>query len=57
MLKAANATVLPLHGDQLLESDGDKRLRRIAKAGREWKQTVGRKVDMESECCIMYRLV
>ena len=32
------------------ELDGDKQLHRIARAGRQWKGTIGRKVDMESEC-------
>ncbi|KAG6873384.1 hypothetical protein C0995_016194 [Termitomyces sp. Mi166 len=30
--------------------DGDRRLRRIARAGREWKMSVGRAVDMEGRC-------
>lgn len=29
--------------------DGDAQLRKIARAGRKWKMTIGRKVDMESE--------
>lgn len=33
--------------------DGDKQLHRIARAGRQWKATVGRKVDMEA---YVYRL-
>jgi len=28
--------------------DGDRRLRRIARAGKQWKRTVGRHVDMEA---------
>jgi hypothetical protein len=31
-----------------MELDGDKQLHRIARAGRQWKATIGRKVDMES---------
>ena len=27
--------------------DGDRRLRRIARAGKQWRRTVGRRVDME----------
>jgi hypothetical protein len=30
--------------------DGDGELRKIASAGREWMFSVGRKIDMESEC-------
>ncbi|TDL15136.1 capsular associated protein [Rickenella mellea] len=33
--------------------DGDRRLRRIAQAGKEWKRTVGRTIDME---VFVYRL-
>ena len=29
--------------------DGDRRLRRIARAGKQWKRTLGRRVDMEGE--------
>ena len=46
MLKATNSTALAS-----LDSEGDRRLRHIAQAGRQWKQTVGRKVDMESKRC------
>ncbi|KIJ43830.1 glycosyltransferase family 90 protein [Sphaerobolus stellatus SS14] len=53
MLKAANSTSSPLTGQSLAASDGDKRLRHIAQASREWKHTVGRKVDMET---YVYRL-
>lgn len=28
--------------------EGDRRLKRIARAGKQWKETMGRKVDMES---------
>ncbi|KAJ7910287.1 glycosyltransferase family 90 protein [Mycena leptocephala] len=35
------------------EEEGDRRLRRIARAGKQWKQTIGRKVDME---VYVYRL-
>ncbi|KAG8880287.1 capsule-associated protein CAP1 [Tulasnella sp. 403] len=33
--------------------DGDAQLRKIARAGRKWKMTIGRKVDME---IYVYRL-
>lgn len=32
-------------------AEGDRRLRRIARAGKQWKQTMGRPVDMEGACC------
>jgi hypothetical protein len=31
------------------EHDGDARLRRIARAGKQWKNTMARTVDMEGE--------
>lgn len=36
--------------------DGDAQLRKIARAGRKWKMTIGRKVDMESECHVNFDL-
>ncbi|KZT26069.1 glycosyltransferase family 90 protein [Neolentinus lepideus HHB14362 ss-1] len=39
--------------DKRSTHDGDRRLRRIARAGKHWKRTVGRKVDME---VYVYRL-
>ena len=47
MLKAANSSSLATDPPGMKDNDGDKRLRRIARAGRQWKHTVGRKVDME----------
>lgn len=47
VLEAANSTVLrtPVKDRQL--GVGDVRLRRIARAGKEWKKTIGRTLDME----------
>ncbi|KAJ3529081.1 hypothetical protein NMY22_g9144 [Coprinellus aureogranulatus] len=39
--------------DERRPLEGDRRLRRIARAGKEWKQTIGRTVDMEA---YVYRL-
>ncbi|KAF8331788.1 hypothetical protein F5887DRAFT_890461 [Amanita rubescens] len=52
-LVAANSTLanVPLGNRRSVE--GDKRLRRIARAGKQWKKTIGRKVDME---VYVYRL-
>lgn len=44
MLEATNTT---LADHQARRDDGDRRLRRIARAGRQWKNTIGRPVDME----------
>jgi hypothetical protein len=29
--------------------EGERRLRRIARAGKQWKKTIGRTIDMEGE--------
>jgi hypothetical protein len=43
-LEAANATQV------ILTQDGsDVHLRRIARAGKQWKKTIGRTIDMEGE--------
>jgi hypothetical protein len=49
MLTAANSTSQPPSGPETLDTAGEKRLKRIARAGRQWKRTIGRKVDMESQ--------
>ena len=50
MTAAANATESPtLRKANPSALDGDAQLRRIARAGRQWKMTIGRKLDMESE--------
>lgn len=46
-LHAANATVLYMPAEKRKTIDGDRRLRRIARAGKQWKRTMGRRVDME----------
>jgi hypothetical protein len=51
MQKAANQTRAAFGGRKAALAaqplDGDKELRKIAKAGRNWKYSHGRKVDME----------
>ena len=46
-LRAANATALSIPPEQRRTVDGDRRLRRIARAGKQWKRTIVRRVDME----------
>ncbi|WVQ76240.1 hypothetical protein IAR50_005905 [Cryptococcus sp. DSM 104548] len=55
MLNAANATAGTYQqaGPHTKKYDGDAELRKIAKAGREWMFTAGRKIDME---IYVYRL-
>ncbi|KIP05614.1 glycosyltransferase family 90 protein [Phlebiopsis gigantea 11061_1 CR5-6] len=52
-LRAANSSALQLAPAQRKPVDGDRRLRRIARAGKQWKRTLGRRVDMEA---YVYRL-
>lgn len=37
-----------------LNSEGDRRLRRIAKAGQQWKRKIGRRVDMEGTFYVFF---
>lgn len=48
-LNIANATALSLPPSKRRSVDGDRRLRRIARAGKQWKRTMGRRVDMEGK--------
>ncbi|KAF8879824.1 glycosyltransferase family 90 protein [Infundibulicybe gibba] len=52
-LEAINSTQLDMPPEKRRPIDGDRRLRRIARAGKHWKQTIGRTVDMEA---YVYRL-
>ncbi|KAG6812266.1 hypothetical protein H0H92_003655 [Tricholoma furcatifolium] len=46
-LEAINSTLLEHPAQNRRSVEGDRRLRRIARAGKEWKKTVGRTIDME----------
>ncbi|TFK32162.1 capsular associated protein [Crucibulum laeve] len=52
-LESLNSTSLELPKDRRRPVEGDVRLRRIARAGKQWKQTMGRTIDMEA---YVYRL-
>lgn len=52
-LEAANSTLAAVPAEQRKTLEADRRLRRIARAGKRWKDTIGRKVDMEA---FVYRL-
>ncbi|KIL58205.1 glycosyltransferase family 90 protein [Amanita muscaria Koide BX008] len=52
-LEAANSTLVEIPIEKRRSEEGDKRLRRIARAGKHWKKTIGRTVDME---VYVYRL-
>lgn len=54
MLKAAHSESVPFSSPDRLASEEDKQLRQIADAGREWKQSVGRKVDMEGRGSFLF---
>lgn len=49
-LEAANSTTLNLNSSKRRSIEGDRRLRRIARAGKQWKKTIGRTADMEGSC-------
>ena len=53
-LEAANSTQATVPADQRKTVEADRRLRRIARAGKRWKQTVGRTLDMEGESKFIY---
>lgn len=53
VLDAANSTLAGLPAEERRSPEGDKRLRRIARAGKIWKQTMGRKVDMEGKRLVL----
>jgi hypothetical protein len=46
-LRVANSTTLELPSEERRPINGDRRLRRIARAGKRWRRTIGRKEDME----------
>ncbi|KAI0318673.1 hypothetical protein OF83DRAFT_1163349 [Amylostereum chailletii] len=52
-LQATNSTALALPASRRGSLDGDLRLRRIARAGKQWRKTIGRPIDMEA---YVYRL-
>jgi hypothetical protein len=52
-LETANSSLAEIPIDERRSVEGDKRLKRIARAGKQWKKTIGRKVDME---VYLYRL-
>ncbi|KAF8624086.1 hypothetical protein AX15_006054 [Amanita polypyramis BW_CC] len=52
-LEAANLASADVPLERRRSVEGDKRLRRIARAGKQWKKTIGRRVDME---VYVYRL-
>ena len=48
-MEATNSTQAAVPLEQRKTLEADRRLRRIARAGKTWKQTVGRTLDMEGE--------
>ncbi len=54
MTAAANTTDSPtVRKANPRALDGDAQLRRIARAGRQWKLTIGRREDMECESLVI----
>ncbi|PSS34204.1 hypothetical protein PHLCEN_2v1754 [Hermanssonia centrifuga] len=52
-LRAVNSSTLQAPPAKRRPVDGDRRLRRIARAGKQWKRSLGRRADMEA---YVYRL-
>ena len=48
-LEAANSTQATIPVELRKTVEADRRLRRIARAGKTWKKTIGRTLDMEGE--------
>jgi hypothetical protein len=48
-LALVNSTAQHLSQRERTPLEGDMRLRRIARAGKHWRNTIGRQVDMEGE--------
>lgn len=55
-LEAANSTQAAVPTVLRKTLEADRRLRRIARAGKTWKQTVGRTLDMEGELVTFFHL-
>ncbi|KAI0031776.1 hypothetical protein K488DRAFT_78886 [Vararia minispora EC-137] len=53
VLEHVNSSSLTMPEEERRPLDGDRRLRRIARAGKQWRRTIGRQVDMEA---YVYRL-
>lgn len=49
ILEAANSSQAGVLPELRKTTEADRRLRRIARAGKTWKQTIGRTLDMEGE--------
>ena len=49
-MDAANATVRRTADWEAVKEERDAQLRQIARAGKQWKQTLGRTADMEGRC-------
>ena len=56
ILDAANSTQAEVRPEFRKTVEADRRLRRIARAGKTWKQTVGRTLDMEGELNVFFYL-
>ena len=55
-LEAANSSQAAVPAELRKTVETDRQLRRIARAGKTWKQTVGRTLDMEGELIVFFHL-
>ena len=49
-MDVANVTVRRMADWEAVKAERDTQLRQIARAGKQWKQTMGRTVDLEGPC-------
>lgn len=52
-MNVANATVLQTADWEAVKGERDGKLRQIARAGKQWKHTIGRTVDMEGSFVLL----
>ena len=49
----ANMTVRGPEDWEAVKTARDAQLRQIARAGKQWKRTLGRRIDMEGTCYVL----
>jgi hypothetical protein len=49
VIEAYNSSTVDMSSEERISIDGERRLKRIARAGKRWKQSIGRKIDLEGE--------
>ena len=52
-MSVANVTVRKPDDWEGITMERDEQLRQIARAGKQWKRILGRRIDMEGTCCVL----